>query len=525
MIGKHKKILFFFLTVSVLWAIISSNRVFAEIPQEIESETTQSAPLEEISIPSTKLELKEAEDIAEDDLNNAQALGISDIKNIVRKGVSKVKGIACLNVTDSWDTTARQDARHTGVNSPNLQQTMSGSIHGSMMTMVTRSCPMCTCSGLLFVMENPEDLTVADLGLVGVIENNTFETIASFPTVDIPSHLAKEWIPGADPARNAVYADSGYQYLLSTNIDVLWSKTRAIAYSLMVITLIIIGFAIMFRSKLGGQTSVTIFNSIPRVVVGLLLITFSFAIVGIMIDFGAVMVRIVAQLFADQINTPLVVDTPLSILGGVFDVFSGRTTGLKLFGAGLGLSTIITGLSQFFSGGFSVRGLLGTGGIVVVFIYLFIIGVLLFVSVRVYFVLLKSLVLILLDTVMLPLYIVMGIVPGRGSIITTAFRRLTKSILTFPVVFFFVNVGFYINALGLKLTFPDQFTAGFSGGSALIGQIGAFFLPVICFYYAAEAPKMIDSFLKGEKNSLEAANQSVKNSISKIPVVGSIVGG
>lgn len=523
--GKHKKILLFFLTVSVLWAIISSNRVFAEIPQEIESETTQSAPLEEISTPSTQLELIEDGSITEEELSNAQALGISDIKNVVRKGVSKVKGIACLNVTDSWDTTARQDARHTGVNSPNLQQTMSGSIHGSMMTMVTRSCPMCTCSGLLFVMENPEDLTVADLGLVGVVENNTFETIASFPTVDIPSHLAKEWIPGADPARNAVYADSGYQYLLSTNIDVLWSKTRAIAYSLMVITLIIIGFAIMFRSKLGGQTSVTIFNSIPRVVVGLLLITFSFAIVGIMIDFGAVMVRIVAQLFADQINTPLVVDTPLSILGGVFDVFSGRTTGLKLFGAGLGLSTIITGLSQFFSGGFSVRGLLGTGGIVVVFIYLFIIGVLLFVSVRVYFVLLKSLVLILLDTVMLPLYIVMGIVPGRGSIITTAFRRLTKSILTFPVVFFFVNVGFYINALGLKLTFPDQFTAGFSGGSALIGQIGAFFLPVICFYYAAEAPKMIDSFLKGEKNSLEAANQSVKNSISKIPVVGSIVGG
>ncbi|HRS23251.1 MAG TPA: hypothetical protein P5562_03795, partial [Candidatus Woesebacteria bacterium] len=46
----------------------------------------------------------------------------------------------------------------------------------------------------------------------------------------------------------------------------------------------IIGFAIMFRAKINPQTVVTIQSAIPKAVVALILVTFSYAIAGLMID-------------------------------------------------------------------------------------------------------------------------------------------------------------------------------------------------------------------------------------------------
>jgi len=64
----------------------------------------------------------------------------------------------------------------------------------------------------------------------------------------------------------------------------LWKAFRNIAYLFFTIIFVVIGFAIMFRVKLDPQTVISIQNAIPRIVVALILVTFSYAIAGLLID-------------------------------------------------------------------------------------------------------------------------------------------------------------------------------------------------------------------------------------------------
>lgn len=64
----------------------------------------------------------------------------------------------------------------------------------------------------------------------------------------------------------------------------LWKIFRDISYGILAIILIVVGLMVMFRKKIDPKTVVTVQNSIPRIVVALLLVTFSYLIVGLMID-------------------------------------------------------------------------------------------------------------------------------------------------------------------------------------------------------------------------------------------------
>ena len=97
----------------------------------------------------------------------------------------------------------------------------------------------------------------------------------------------------------------GAEYLMGLGIDKIWQKTRNIAYMAYVVVVIVIGFMIMFRNKIGGQTMVTVGNSIPQLVLGLFLVTFSFAIVGLFLDFGRVGIGVVHSFFDDKSHQEL----------------------------------------------------------------------------------------------------------------------------------------------------------------------------------------------------------------------------
>lgn len=64
----------------------------------------------------------------------------------------------------------------------------------------------------------------------------------------------------------------------------LWTAMKNIVYLLFVIVFVVIGFAIMLRIHIDPRTVMTIQNQIPKIIVGILLVTFSFAIAGFLID-------------------------------------------------------------------------------------------------------------------------------------------------------------------------------------------------------------------------------------------------
>ncbi len=64
----------------------------------------------------------------------------------------------------------------------------------------------------------------------------------------------------------------------------LWSTFRNIVYMLLVLVFAIVGVAIMLRVKIDPRTVMTIQNQIPKLIIGILLVTFSYAIAGFLID-------------------------------------------------------------------------------------------------------------------------------------------------------------------------------------------------------------------------------------------------
>lgn len=80
----------------------------------------------------------------------------------------------------------------------------------------------------------------------------------------------------------------------------LWKIFRDLSYMLLVLVLIAIGFMIMFRMKLNPQTVISVESALPKIVLSLLLITFSFPIAGFLIDLMYVIIAIIISILSNN---------------------------------------------------------------------------------------------------------------------------------------------------------------------------------------------------------------------------------
>ncbi len=80
------------------------------------------------------------------------------------------------------------------------------------------------------------------------------------------------------------YAAEGIGFASIKPLMSLWKIFRDVAYLCLVLVMIVIGFMIMFRMKINPQTVISVENALPKIVITLILITFSFAIAGLLID-------------------------------------------------------------------------------------------------------------------------------------------------------------------------------------------------------------------------------------------------
>ena len=131
-------------------------------------------------------------------------------------------------------------------------------------------------------------------------------------------------------------------------IALIWKVFRNISYLLIVLVTISIGFMIMFRANLGSQTVIAIENALPRIVIALLLITFSFAIAGFLIDLMYIVMGlggsvIISNIAADSTKAAELAST----LGWESDVFN--QSGWALLGKIVGNGNIWNTGSAFLS--------------------------------------------------------------------------------------------------------------------------------------------------------------------------------
>lgn len=83
-----------------------------------------------------------------------------------------------------------------------------------------------------------------------------------------------------------------------------WVAFRDLAYYLLIIMFFISGFLILIRHKISGQVAVTVQTILPRLILTLVLITFSYAIAGFIIDIMFLAIYFVINTFDGSIFNP-----------------------------------------------------------------------------------------------------------------------------------------------------------------------------------------------------------------------------
>ncbi|MCL5019811.1 MAG: hypothetical protein M1426_05005 [Patescibacteria group bacterium] len=266
-----------------------------------------------------------------------------------------------------------------------------------------------------------------------------------------------------------------------------WSASRNIVYLLFVLVFVIIGIAIMFRVKIDPRTVMTVQNQIPKLIIGILLVTFSFAIAGLLIDIMWVAVYLFINVLIGA--DPKIVDgtatagritsnlnnTTLNFVNSN-DVFKGGLLGVAAGGAGSVAQLIVS----LFTGSGSatttagnpivdlitnpVGTLLGAvmgwllgfiGGILAFFIILIAI---LWSMFKLWFALLEAYIMILVGVIFAPFWIVTGLIPGGQSVGFGAWmREMLGNLAAFPTAIAMFLIGrILIDAFGTSYS-PGQF--------------------------------------------------------------------
>jgi hypothetical protein len=279
-----------------------------------------------------------------------------------------------------------------------------------------------------------------------------------------PPASAELWL--ADVLHNspllgqAAYAQGvGFQSLVP--ILPIWRTFRDLSYIAFIFAFIIVGFMIMFRNKLDGQTVATISNALPRMVVTLILITFSYAIAGFLIDLMYIVIYFICGVFVNLMQAhdlPALVQTALSknILNNGLDlVFNGITgTGSSVAGnAAESLGNIVTG---YFGNGndfltHAAKTILGDSVSVIGFL-IFAIAIF-FAVVKTFFELLKSYVTFVIMVIFSPFQLLFGMFKEGGDF-GQWIRNLAATLVPFPVVIVMIFLAMVLGGKGIQSTQP-----------------------------------------------------------------------
>lgn len=203
----------------------------------------------------------------------------------------------------------------------------------------------------------------------------------------------------------------------------IWKACRNMAYFAFIIVFVIVGFMIMLRKKISSNAVATVQEVLPKLIVTLILITFSYAIAGFMVDLLYLSIYLIAAIFKSaglitDANATANVLFNRNIIGIGISFFTGVTEPAKA--AADAMSTL---LSQV------IGGLLGWGANI--FFYLvFIVSVLIAVF-KTFIQLVTAYIGIILSTIFAPITLLPNAFPGSDAF-QKWLRGLFANIAVFP---------------------------------------------------------------------------------------------
>ena len=276
-------------------------------------------------------------------------------------------------------------------------------------------------------------------------------------------------------------------------IQGMWRAFRNIAFGLFVIVAVVFAFMIMFRVKLSPQTVISVQSALPKIVISLVLVTFSYAIAGFLIDLMYIVIGLVSLIGTQFITLPngpagwfnlLTLGQPVAGLNVQIGAFGLLAIYLVVFCIAL-LFLILLNVGLI---GGAIIGLIGAVGTIALFttglwpilIIIAVIAALIMYIIVFWFVfkimwgLLKAFANILLLTIFAPIQLTLGaVIPSLsfGAWVKSYISNLAVFVVTGVLILFsfiFVAMGVQI---GLQSNIIEVMFGSGAAGS-LIGLVG-----------------------------------------------------
>ena len=271
-------------------------------------------------------------------------------------------------------------------------------------------------------------------------------------------------------AQGVSYNMWGLELVLS-----LWESARNLAYAMMSVIMLVVGILIITRKKINPQTMVTVQSALPRVVISLILITFSYPIGAVMASMSIPLILMVFRFFftemwenfADMDKVVMIITMFISVIGpqGLVGV---------VLGIILGILTIVAMLVA---------------------------------AIKIMIITTK----ILVNIVIAPLQFAIAAVPGQEHLVGEWFKKMIAYVLSIPAIFFMIALAWYVfltpfmnaNMFSGIVNSADPITMGFSFirsfGSHVMTLI---MLPMMCIFImfsSIKIDKKVQEAIMGNK--------------------------
>lgn len=228
----------------------------------------------------------------------------------------------------------------------------------------------------------------------------------------------------------------------------LWKLFRNVAYFFFVVVFVIVGFLIMIRAKIGSQAAVTVQQILPQLVIALILVTFSYAIAGLLIDVMNIVIFLIIGIFSSVFPGGIVggsVAGSVSLTDIAFrnDIF---TNGIGLITNGVagsiagGMGVIVQNILVNLGWAQWVTDVLKLGTNVIFTLILTI--VILLSLFRVFFALLQAYIGIFFSVIFAPIQLMLGALPGQNTF-QKWISGLLENLLVFPTIILMIFIAYF----------------------------------------------------------------------------------
>ena len=337
------------------------------------------------------------------------------------------------------------------------------------------------------------------------------------------------------------YAQQGGGFAGLQPILPIWRGFRNIVYLLSSLIFIVIGVMIMLRVKISPQAVITIQNAIPQLVTTLILVTFSYAIAGLLIDLmtfvGGVVIALLFQVTGKGLQTNLLdgiknysFDTLTNAGIGTYADLTMRALPVGVFMIWGAILSAIFGVILLATGSALAPVALAGIGVLPVVILLIVSILIVFWMFKFYFGCLKVYVTVIFKIVTAPLELAMGAFPNSKMGFSTWVWDLIANLAVFPVSLVFMVVGNMIIDFSKKGMWAPSVISNLSIPSTIVttialGDIISIGIGISVVALMAKLPDMIPEFVFSIKPSPwgkaigEGLNASPMGAIANIGTV------